>query len=102
MASLVFWCMQVRVQSDPAGRLVITGQPEQLDNPWGITPFKKVFLWYWQKKLHLLFFLLLLTLDVENVKYLIESVSGTENVRGIYAARHGPIDLLDIILISTI
>nr|POF02891.1 at-rich interactive domain-containing protein 5 [Quercus suber] len=34
--------MQVRVQSDPAGRLVITGQPEQLDNPWGITPFKKV------------------------------------------------------------
>jgi len=44
MASLDFWCMQVRVQSDPAGRLVITGQPEQLDNPWGITPFKKVFL----------------------------------------------------------
>lgn len=42
MASLVFWCTQVRVQSDPAGRLVITGQPEQLDNPWGITPFKKV------------------------------------------------------------
>lgn len=34
---------QVRVQSDPAGRLVITGQPEQLENPWGITPFKKVF-----------------------------------------------------------
>ncbi|XP_076888350.1 AT-rich interactive domain-containing protein 6-like [Bidens hawaiensis] len=33
---------EVRVQSDPAGRLVITGQPEQLDNPWGITPFKKV------------------------------------------------------------
>lgn len=33
---------QVRVQSDPAGRLVITGQPEQLDNPWGITAFKKV------------------------------------------------------------
>lgn len=33
---------QVRVQSDPVGRLVITGQPEQLDNPWGITPFKKV------------------------------------------------------------
>ncbi|KAH8509795.1 hypothetical protein H0E87_011520 [Populus deltoides] len=32
----------VRVQSDPVGRLVITGQPEQLDNPWGITPFKKV------------------------------------------------------------
>ncbi|XP_065881702.1 AT-rich interactive domain-containing protein 5-like isoform X2 [Euphorbia lathyris] len=33
---------EVRVQSDPAGRLVITGDPEQLDNPWGITPFKKV------------------------------------------------------------
>uniref|UniRef100_A0A803MEE1 Uncharacterized protein n=1 Tax=Chenopodium quinoa TaxID=63459 RepID=A0A803MEE1_CHEQI len=32
---------EVRVQSDPAGRLVITGQPEQLDNPWGITPFRK-------------------------------------------------------------
>ncbi|KAG6774865.1 hypothetical protein POTOM_022243 [Populus tomentosa] len=32
---------EVRVQSDPVGRLVITGQPEQLDNPWGITPFKK-------------------------------------------------------------
>ncbi|KAB2626277.1 AT-rich interactive domain-containing protein 5-like [Pyrus ussuriensis x Pyrus communis] len=33
---------EVRVQSDPAGRLVITGQPEQINNPWGITPFKKV------------------------------------------------------------
>ncbi|XP_050375604.1 AT-rich interactive domain-containing protein 5 [Argentina anserina] len=33
---------EVRVQSDAAGRLVITGQPEHLDNPWGITPFKKV------------------------------------------------------------
>lgn len=33
---------EVRVQSDPAGRLVITGEPEQVDNPWGITPFKKV------------------------------------------------------------
>ncbi|KAG6413588.1 hypothetical protein SASPL_126302 [Salvia splendens] len=32
----------VRVQSDPAGRLVISGQPEQQDNPWGVTPFKKV------------------------------------------------------------
>ncbi|KAI7740585.1 hypothetical protein M8C21_015301 [Ambrosia artemisiifolia] len=32
----------VRVQSDPAGRLVITGQPEQLDNPWGVSAFKKV------------------------------------------------------------
>lgn len=36
------WWTQVRVQSDPAGRLVITGQPEQIDNPWGITAFKKV------------------------------------------------------------
>ncbi|KAK1437826.1 hypothetical protein QVD17_03624 [Tagetes erecta] len=33
---------EVRVQSDPVGRLVISGQPEQLDNPWGISPFKKV------------------------------------------------------------
>ncbi|KAM7513953.1 hypothetical protein LguiA_003536 [Lonicera macranthoides] len=33
---------EVRVQSDPAGRLVITGQPEHSDNPWGITPFQKV------------------------------------------------------------
>ncbi|CAH2067595.1 unnamed protein product [Thlaspi arvense] len=33
---------EVRVQSDPAGRLVIAGHPEQLDNPWGITPFKKI------------------------------------------------------------
>ncbi|KAL0304845.1 UNVERIFIED_CONTAM: AT-rich interactive domain-containing protein 3 [Sesamum angustifolium] len=33
---------EVRVQSDPAGRLVISGQPEQQDNPWGVTPFKKV------------------------------------------------------------
>ncbi|KAL2499198.1 AT-rich interactive domain-containing protein 5 [Abeliophyllum distichum] len=33
---------EVRVQSDAAGRLVITGQPEQPDNPWGITSFKKV------------------------------------------------------------
>ncbi|XAR59901.1 hypothetical protein NMG60_11015911 [Bertholletia excelsa] len=33
---------EVRVQSDPAGRLVISGQPEQLDNPWGVTSFKKV------------------------------------------------------------
>ncbi|KAL5789041.1 hypothetical protein ACOSP7_005990 [Xanthoceras sorbifolium] len=33
---------EVHVQSDPVGRLVISGQPEQLDNPWGVTPFKKV------------------------------------------------------------
>lgn len=33
---------QVRVQSDPAGRLVVSGEPEHPDNPWGVTPFKKV------------------------------------------------------------
>eukprot|EP00268_Persea_americana_P001299 TRINITY_DN1038_c0_g1_i1.p1 TRINITY_DN1038_c0_g1~~TRINITY_DN1038_c0_g1_i1.p1 ORF type:complete len:482 (-),score=135.11 TRINITY_DN1038_c0_g1_i1:719-2164(-) len=33
---------EVRVQSDPAGRLVISGDPEQPDNPWGVTSFKKV------------------------------------------------------------
>ncbi|CAG7860708.1 unnamed protein product [Brassica rapa] len=33
---------EVRVQSDPAGRLVISGEPENPMNPWGATPFKKV------------------------------------------------------------
>lgn len=33
---------EVRVQSDPAGRLVISGEPRDADNPWGATPFKKV------------------------------------------------------------
>ncbi|OIW10774.1 hypothetical protein TanjilG_27720 [Lupinus angustifolius] len=33
---------EVRVQSDPAGRLVISGEPENPNNPWGVTPFKKV------------------------------------------------------------
>ncbi|XP_015571865.1 AT-rich interactive domain-containing protein 6 isoform X2 [Ricinus communis] len=33
---------EVHVQSDPAGRLIISGNPEQVDNPWGVTPFKKV------------------------------------------------------------
>lgn len=33
---------EVHVQSDPVGRLVITGQPKELNNPWGVTPFKKV------------------------------------------------------------
>ncbi|KAG9456619.1 hypothetical protein H6P81_001127 [Aristolochia fimbriata] len=33
---------EVRVQSDASGRLVISGDPEQPDNPWGVTPFKKV------------------------------------------------------------
>ncbi|KAG6755501.1 hypothetical protein POTOM_041332 [Populus tomentosa] len=32
----------VRVQSDPAGRVVISGEPEHEDNPWGVAPFKKV------------------------------------------------------------
>ncbi|KAH9619428.1 hypothetical protein KSS87_009686, partial [Heliosperma pusillum] len=32
---------EVRVQSDPAGRLVISGEPENPDNPWNVTPFKK-------------------------------------------------------------
>ncbi|CAI9758057.1 unnamed protein product [Fraxinus pennsylvanica] len=33
---------EVRVQSDPVGRIVITGHPEEPDNPWGVTPFRKV------------------------------------------------------------
>ncbi|XP_065853486.1 AT-rich interactive domain-containing protein 5-like [Euphorbia lathyris] len=33
---------EVHVQSDPAGRLIISGEPEHPDNPWGVTPFKKV------------------------------------------------------------
>ncbi|KAL5562294.1 hypothetical protein UlMin_032041 [Ulmus minor] len=33
---------EVHVQSDPAGRVIISGQPSQLDNPWGVKPFKKV------------------------------------------------------------
>ncbi|KAH0773611.1 hypothetical protein KY290_010748 [Solanum tuberosum] len=45
---------EVRVQSDPAGRLVITVQRNQLDNHWGVTGFKKVHT--------LLFILLILTL----------------------------------------
>ncbi|KAF5195872.1 At-rich interactive domain-containing protein [Thalictrum thalictroides] len=39
---LIWWFYNVRVQSDPAGRLVISGEPEQPDNPWGVTPFQKV------------------------------------------------------------
>jgi hypothetical protein len=42
IANFSFSWWQVHVQSDPAGRLVIIGDPEQPDNPWGITPFKKV------------------------------------------------------------
>ncbi|KAJ4758275.1 ARID/BRIGHT DNA-binding domain-containing protein [Rhynchospora pubera] len=33
---------EVQVKSDPSGRLVVSGEPEQPDNPWGVTPFKKV------------------------------------------------------------
>ncbi|KAF7827126.1 AT-rich interactive domain-containing protein 3 [Senna tora] len=33
---------KVCVQSDPTGRLVISGDHEDPDNPWGVTPFKKV------------------------------------------------------------
>ena len=40
--TLIHVLVQVHVQSDPAGRLIVTGEPEQLDNPWGVTPFKKV------------------------------------------------------------
>ncbi|KAE8715122.1 Detected protein of unknown function [Hibiscus syriacus] len=32
----------VHVQSDQAGHLVISGEPRELSNPWGVTPFKKV------------------------------------------------------------
>uniref|UniRef100_J3M1W2 SHSP domain-containing protein n=1 Tax=Oryza brachyantha TaxID=4533 RepID=J3M1W2_ORYBR len=32
---------EVHLQSDPAGRLIVTGEPEQLDNPWGVIPFNK-------------------------------------------------------------
>ena len=44
MARLIMYTFydQVRVQSDPAGRLVISGEPEHPNNPWGVTPFKKV------------------------------------------------------------
>uniref|UniRef100_K4DEM3 ARID domain-containing protein n=1 Tax=Solanum lycopersicum TaxID=4081 RepID=K4DEM3_SOLLC len=33
---------EVRIQSNPSGRLVIIGQPNQLDNFWGVTTFKKM------------------------------------------------------------
>ncbi|KAG5571938.1 hypothetical protein H5410_061704, partial [Solanum commersonii] len=32
---------EVRVQSNPVGRLIITDQPNQLDNLWGVTGFKR-------------------------------------------------------------
>ena len=33
---------QVRVQCEEGGKLVIAGEPEQPENPWGVTAFKKV------------------------------------------------------------
>ncbi|KAM3192887.1 hypothetical protein ACQJBY_069826 [Aegilops geniculata] len=33
---------ELQVLSDPLGRLIITGEPTQLDNPWGVTRFQKV------------------------------------------------------------
>ncbi|CAM6077321.1 unnamed protein product [Sphagnum tenellum] len=33
---------EVRIQCEPGGRLVIAGMPEDPDNPWGVTPFRKV------------------------------------------------------------
>ncbi len=38
--SVLQW--QVRIQCEPGGRLVIAGMPEDPDNPWGVTPFRKV------------------------------------------------------------
>lgn len=53
IANFSFSWWQVHVQSDPAGRLVITGDPEQPDNPWGITPFKKVVGWQLHYQKHI-------------------------------------------------
>ncbi|MCO5609285.1 hypothetical protein L7F22_063511 [Adiantum nelumboides] len=33
---------EVRIQCEPGGQLVIVGEPEERDSPWGITSFKKV------------------------------------------------------------
>ncbi|EFJ16229.1 hypothetical protein SELMODRAFT_445202 [Selaginella moellendorffii] len=33
---------EVRIQCEAGGRLVIAGEPEQPDNPWGVTAFRKV------------------------------------------------------------
>ncbi|KAL6874042.1 hypothetical protein ACP4OV_014124 [Aristida adscensionis] len=33
---------EIHVQSDPAGRLIVSGEPDQVDNPWGVSAFKKV------------------------------------------------------------
>lgn len=39
---LTIFCEQVRIQCEPGGRLVIAGMPEDPENPWGVTPFRKV------------------------------------------------------------
>lgn len=39
---LTILCEQVRIQCEPGGRLVIAGMPEDPENPWGVTPFRKV------------------------------------------------------------
>lgn len=33
---------ELRIQCEPGGLVVIIGEPEKLNNPWGVTPFKKV------------------------------------------------------------
>ncbi|KAK8529715.1 hypothetical protein V6N12_060488 [Hibiscus sabdariffa] len=33
---------EVNVKCDPEGRLVISGEPKKVNDPWGIKPFKKV------------------------------------------------------------
>lgn len=33
---------EVRIQCEPGGQLVIVGEPEERNSPWGITSFKKV------------------------------------------------------------
>ncbi|KAK6939170.1 Alpha crystallin/Hsp20 domain [Dillenia turbinata] len=33
---------EINILSDPVGRIVITGEPEQVDSPWEIGPFQKV------------------------------------------------------------
>ncbi|KAJ7523191.1 hypothetical protein O6H91_18G041100 [Diphasiastrum complanatum] len=33
---------EVRIQCEAGGRLVIAGEPEQPENPWGVTAFRKV------------------------------------------------------------
>lgn len=33
---------ELRIQCEPGGQLVITGEPEQPNNPWGVSSFKKV------------------------------------------------------------